>query len=35
MSLNENKGSVRDEYKRWGLKGDETLIEECYAPNCI
>jgi len=35
MSLEDNKEIVRNEFKRWGLKGDENLIDESYAPNCV
>jgi steroid delta-isomerase-like uncharacterized protein len=33
--VEENKALVRDEFERWGLKGDETLIDECYAADCV
>ena len=35
MSLEDFKELVRDEFERWGLKGDETLIDECYTPDCV
>ena len=35
MSVGDYKELVRSEFKRWELKGDETLIDECYAPDCI
>ena len=35
MSLEDHKERVRDEFERWSLKGDETLIDECYAPDCV
>ncbi len=35
MSVEENKELVRNEFKRWELEGDETLIGECYAPDCV
>jgi len=35
MSLENYKELVRNEFKRWELKGDENLIDECYAPNCV
>ncbi len=35
MSLEDNKELVRNEFKRWELKGDENLIDECYTPNCV
>ena len=35
MSLEDIKELVRDEFARWGLKGDETLIDECYTPDCV
>ena len=35
MSLEESKQQVREEFERWGLKGDETLIDELYAPDCV
>lgn len=35
MSPEDHKELVRNEFKRWAQLGDETLIEECYAPNCV
>ena len=35
MSLEDYKELVRNEFKRWELKGDENLIDKCYAPNCV
>ena len=35
MLLEDYKELVRTEFKRWELKGDETLIDECYAPDCV
>lgn len=35
MSLEDHKELVRNEFKRWGQKGDETLINECYATDCV
>lgn len=35
MSLEENKELVRNEFKRWELKGDEILIDECCTQDCI
>jgi steroid delta-isomerase-like uncharacterized protein len=35
MSVGEYKELIRNEFKRWELEGDETLIDECYAPDCV
>jgi steroid delta-isomerase-like uncharacterized protein len=35
MSLEDHKERVRDEFERWGLEGDETLVDECYTPECV
>ncbi len=35
MSLEEYKELVRSEFKRWEMESDETLIEECYTPDCV
>ena len=35
MSVGDLRELVRSEFKRWELKGDETLIDECYAPDCV
>jgi len=34
MSTEENKALVRNEFERWELKGDETLVDERYAADC-
>jgi len=35
MSVGDYRELVRSEFKRWELKGDEALIDECYAPDCV
>jgi hypothetical protein len=35
MSVESHKEMVRNEFKRWELQGDETLIDECYASDCV
>ena len=35
MSLEIHKEMVRNEFKLWELEGDEKLIDECYASDCI
>ena len=35
MSVEKNKALVRDEFERWELEGDETLIDERYTPDCV
>lgn len=35
MSVESNKKMVRDEFRRWELEGDVTLIDECYASDCV
>ena len=35
MSVEENKAHVRDEFRRWELEGDETLIDELYSADCV
>ena len=35
MSVGDYKELVRNEFKRWELKGDETLIDECYTLDCV
>ncbi len=35
MSAEKYRELVIDEFKRWELEGDITLIDECYAPDCV
>jgi hypothetical protein len=35
MSVEIHKEMVRNEFKLWELEGDEKLIDECYASDCI
>ncbi len=35
MSVERRKDLVRDEFRRWELLGDERLIDESYAADCV
>lgn len=35
MTSEEKKDLVREEFRRWELGGDETLIDSCYTEDCV